>query len=73
MELKSRRKLVKVSQIELAREVKVTNDYISSLERNNKTPSLALAKSISDYLSKKAEEKKLPKELFTIDNIFFVE
>lgn len=72
MELKNRRKLVNVSQIELAKEVNVTNDYISRLERNNKTPSLILAKNISDYLMKKAEEKKLPKELFTIDNIFFI-
>jgi len=72
LELKNRRKLVNVSQIELAKEVNVTNDYISRLERNNKTPSLILAKNISDYLMKKAEEKKLPKELFTIDNIFFI-
>lgn len=72
MELKNRRKLLNISQIELAKEVKVTNDYISRLERNNKTPSLLLAKNISDYLTKKAEEQNIPKELFTIDNIFFI-
>ena len=72
LELKNRRKLVKVSQLELAKQVNVTNDYISHLERNKKTPSLTLAKNISDYLMKKAEENNLPKELFTIDNIFFI-
>ena len=73
MELKNRRKLLEVSQIELAKNVGVTNDYISNLERKDKTPSLSLAKKISDFLMKVAQQKNIPKELFTIENIFFTE
>lgn len=73
MELRSRRKLLKISQKKLGEKVGVTNDYISNLERYNKTPSLNLAKKISDYLIEEAQKKNIPKEIFTIENIFFTE
>ena len=41
--------------------------------RKDKTPSLSLAKKISDFLMKVAQQKNIPKELFTIENIFFTE
>ncbi len=71
MELKNRRKLLKVSQMELAQNVGVTNDYISNLERNNKIPSVNLIQKISSYLTKIAIEQNIPPELFSIENIFF--
>lgn len=71
MELKSRRKLLKISQIELAKNVDVTNDYISNIERKNKLPSIGLMKKISSFLTKMALEQNMPSELFTIENIFF--
>lgn len=70
MELKNRRKLLKVSQMELAQNVGVTNDYISNLERNNKIPSVNLIQKISSYLTKIAIEQNIPPELFSIENIF---
>lgn len=72
MELRNRRRLLKISQKKLAENIGVTNDYISSLERNNKTPSLNLAKKISDYLTEEAQKQNIPKEIFTIENIFFM-
>ena len=71
MELKNRRKLLKVSQMELAQNVGVANDYISNLERNNKIPSVNLIQKISSYLTKIAIEQNIPPELFSIENIFF--
>lgn len=71
MELKNRRRLLKISQIELAKNVKVTNDYISCIERKNKLPSFSLMKKISLYLTEKALEQNIPPEIFTIENIFF--
>lgn len=72
MELRSRRKLLSISQKKLSEKVGVTNDYISNLERNDKTPSLKLAKKISDYLIEEAQKQNIPKEIFTIENIFFM-
>lgn len=71
MELRNRRKLLNISQIELAKNIGVTNDYISNLERNNKIPSVNLIKKISSYLTKIALEQNIPTELFSIENIFF--
>lgn len=71
MQLRNRRKLLGVSQLKLSKEVNVTNDYISYLERKNKTPGLELSKKISDCLIKIAIEKNIPKEIFTIESIFF--
>lgn len=71
MELRNKRRLLNISQIRLAKDVGVTNDYISKLERNNKIPSVNLIQKISAYLIKKAIEQNLPIELFTIENIFF--
>lgn len=71
MNLRNRRKLLKVSQKELAKNIGVTNDYISKLERNNKIPSVILIQKISSYLTKIALEQNMPPELFSIENIFF--
>lgn len=71
MELRNRRKLLNISQMELAKNIGVTNDYISNLERNNKIPSVNLIQKISSYLTKIALEQNIPIELFTIENIFF--
>lgn len=71
MNLKNRRRLLKVSQKELAKNIGVTNDYISKLERNNKIPSVILIQKISNYLTKIALEQNMPPEIFSIENIFF--
>lgn len=71
MELRSRRKLLNISQTKLAENVGVTNDYISNLERNNKIPSVNLIQKISSYLTKIALEQNIPTEIFSIENIFF--
>lgn len=71
MQLKNRRKLLGISQKELAKEIGVTNDYISILERKNKIPSVDLIKKISTFFMKIAKEKELPIEIFTINSIFF--
>ncbi len=71
MNLKNRRRLLKVSQKELAKNIGVTNDYISKLERNNKIPSVILIQKISNYLTKIALEQNMPPEIFSIESIFF--
>lgn len=71
MQLRNRRKLLKLTQIELAKNINVTNDYISFLERKNKTPSLELAKKISETFMDIAQKKEIPIEIFTIESIFF--
>lgn len=57
--LKKYRKQANYTQIELARKLNVTNDYISMIERGKKTPGFKLAKSIADELN------------ITVDEIFF--
>ena len=48
-----------IKQVELAEDLGITNDYLSSLERGARTPSFKLAKKIADYFGT------------TIDEIFF--
>ena len=71
MQLKNRRKILGISQKELAKEIGVTNDYISILERTNKIPSVMLIKKISEYFISVAKEKDIPPEIFSVENIFF--
>jgi len=48
-----------IKQVVLAKDLGITNDYLSSLERGVRTPSFKLAKKIADYFGT------------TIDEIFF--
>lgn len=57
--MKDKRKTKNLTQIQLARKVNVTKDYISMIERGIKTPSTPLAKKLADILDT------------TIDELFF--
>ncbi len=48
-----------IKQVELAENLGITNDYLSSIERGARTPSFKLAKRIADYFDT------------TVDEIFF--
>ncbi|WP_300382391.1 helix-turn-helix domain-containing protein [Clostridium sp.] len=48
-----------IKQVDLAKTLDITNDYLSSIERGAKTPSFKLAKKIADYFDT------------TVDEIFF--
>lgn len=50
-----------IKQVDLARTLDITNDYLSSIERGSRTPSFKLAKKIADYFE------------LTVDEIFFKE
>lgn len=54
--LKKIRKEKGLTQIQLAKLVGVTNDYISQIERGVRSPGLTTAKKISDLLEKNIEE-----------------
>lgn len=57
--LKEKRKEIGITQIELAEKVGVSSDYISMIERGDRTPGFSLARRISNELNS------------TIDEIFF--
>ena len=45
------REKIGVTQIEMASHLKITNDYLSMIERGARTPGFKLAKKIADYLN----------------------
>ena len=57
--LKDFRKNRDLTQIELAKDLHISNDYLSSIERGVKTPGFKLSKKIADYFES------------TVDEIFF--
>ena len=57
--IKKLRKNRDLTQIELARDLEITNDYLSAIERGVKTPGFKLSKKIADYFES------------TVDEIFF--
>jgi putative transcriptional regulator len=59
--LKELRLKAKMTQKELAEELKVTPDYISMIERGDRTPGFRLSKKMADYFNT------------TVDEIFFAQ
>lgn len=57
--LKQLRRDRNIKQVDLAKTLDITNDYLSSIERGARTPSFKLAKKIADYFDT------------TMDEIFF--
>lgn len=57
--LKKIRMKQNIKQVELAKALNITNDYLSSIERGVRTPGFKLAKKIANYFKT------------TVDEIFF--
>lgn len=57
--VKEFRKKKNLTQLELAKQLGITNDYLSAIERGSRTPGFKLAKKIADYFQ------------VTVDTIFF--